>query len=315
MSIMTVAILKRCFGARIGGWLAAIRDIRRAYRRHHGHQPRLFGPVRYTEKIQWRKLFDLDPAYAILSDKLAVRAVIEARAGPEFLIPLLWSGDDPAAIPFERLERPYVLKSTHACGHVAIVEPDDRNTPDELRARARTWLGHCHGTHAHEPAYVHVPRRLMIERCLARPGGGAPGEIRLFVFGGRVAVANTVFVEDGRMRNGAFHTPDWRRLDWHFTRRLEDREFPPPPRLDDMIRAAERIGAGFDHLRVDFYDCGDSIHIGEVTVYPWSGLSRFNPDAADAILGAYWTIRRPRRRAAMAILLGRREIPAATVTG
>jgi Ser/Thr protein kinase RdoA (MazF antagonist) len=82
-----------------------------------------------------------------------------------------------------------------------------------------------------------------------------------------------------------------------------------------MIRAAERIAAGFDHLRVDFYDCGDRIHIGEVTVYPWSGLSRFNPDEADAMLGAYWTIRRPLRRAAMAILLRRREIRAATSMG
>jgi hypothetical protein len=308
---MIAAIVKRCASGGLGAWLVAILRVRREYRRHHGRAPRLFAPVRYTEKIQWRKLFDLDPAYAVLSDKLAVRGVIAARAGEQLLIPLLWSGDDPDAIPFERLERPYVLKSTHASGHVMIVGPEDAIAPDDLRARARDWLDHCHGTHMHEPAYVRVPRRLMIERRLTRPDGGAPGEIRLFVFGGRVAIANTVFVEDGRMRNGAFHTPDWRRLDWHFSRRLDDREFPRPPRLDQMIRAAERIGAGFDHVRVDFYDCADRIHVGEVTVYPWSGLSRFNPDEADGLLGGYWTISRPRWRAAMAILLRRREIRAA----
>jgi hypothetical protein len=256
---MIAGIRRRCKRGRIGAWLAAILKVRRDYRRHHGRAPRLFAPVRYTEKVQWRKLFDLDPAYAVLSDKLAVRGLIAARAGPELLTPLLWSGDDPDAIPFERLERPYVLKSTHASGHVVIVGPDDPISPDELRTRARAWLDHCYGTQMYEPAYVHIPRRLMIERRVTRPDGGAPGEIRLFVFGGRVAVANTVFVEDGRMRNGAFHTANWRRLDWHFSRRLEDREFPPPPRLDEMIRAAERIGAGFDHVRVDFYDCVDRV--------------------------------------------------------
>jgi hypothetical protein len=289
-------------------WLAAIRRVGGAYRGQHGRKPRLLRPVRYTEKIQWRKLFDLDPAYALLSDKLAVRHLIEERAGTEFLMPLLWSGADPGTIPFDRLERPYVMKSTHASGHVVIVGAAGPIQPDELRAQARAWLDHCHGTLMNEPAYVSVPRRIMIERRLTQADGGAPGEIRLFVFDGKVAVANTVFVEDGRVRNGAFHTPEWRRLDWHFTRALSDREFRRPRRFDDMIRAAERIGAGFDHVRVDFYDCGDRIRIGEVTLYPWSGFARFNPDEADAMLGAHWRLRRPLLRAMIAIMLRRREI-------
>ena len=96
------------------------------------------------------------------------------------------------------------------------------------------------------------------------------------------------------------HTPGWERLDWYFTRRVA-RDFPPPRRLAEMIRIAEHLGAGVDHIRVDFYDCGDRIFVEELTPYSWSGLSRFNTDAADLALGHYWRIRRPVLRAIAAL--------------
>jgi hypothetical protein len=55
-----------------------------------------------------------------------------------------------------------------------------------------------------------------------------------------------------------------------------------------MIRVAAQLGAGLDHVRVDFYDCGEHFRIGELTLYAWSGLSKFQPDEADFILGRYW---------------------------
>ena len=62
-------------------------------------------PRKFTEKIQWRKLFDLNSLYAVLSDKLAVRDFVTARAGEDVLIPLLWSGGDPANVPLAALGR------------------------------------------------------------------------------------------------------------------------------------------------------------------------------------------------------------------
>jgi TupA-like ATPgrasp len=95
---------------------------------------------------------------------------------------------------------------------------------------------------ADEPGYVPVPPRLMVEQTVMTDEGKRPDEVRLFVFDGKVAVANTVFVEDTRIRNGAFHTRDWVRLDWHFSR-VVDREFSRPRRLSDMIRIGECLGA------------------------------------------------------------------------
>ncbi|MBA2682876.1 MAG: hypothetical protein H0U66_00085 [Gemmatimonadaceae bacterium] len=272
--------------------------VRRAYARVHGRAPRLLRPRRFTEKMQWRKIFDLNPLFPILCDKIAVREYIAERVGREHLVPLLWSGR-PAEIPFDRVARPLFLKSTHASGQVIMIGCDEILDEAAIRARTEQWLAINHGDAYDEPGYGPVPPRLMIEETITTADGDRPNEIRLFVFDGKVAVINTVFVEDGKIRNGAFHTPDWRLLDWHF-KRIVDRVFPRPSRLQDMISIAERLGDGLDHVRVDFYDCGDRIWIGELTIYSWSGYSRFNPDDADFLLGTYWRTRMPEWRTILA---------------
>jgi hypothetical protein len=260
----------------------------RGYVSAHGRFPRLFNARRFTEKMQWRKIFDFNPIFPILCDKLAVRDYIAARIGREYLIPLVWSGL-PAEIPFDRVTRPFFLKSTHASGQVILVERDAEPDVAAIRAQSEAWLAVNYGADRDQPGYDPVPARLMIEETIITGEGARPDEVRLFVFHGKVAVINTVFVEDGQIRSGAFHTPDWERLNWYFTRRIE-RPFPRPLRLHDMIALAERLGEGIDHLRVDVYDCGDRIWIGELTLYSWSGYSRFSPDTADLVLGGYWQL-------------------------
>ena len=285
--------------SRLAEWRAAIARVRHAYTQAHGRAPNLLRPRRFTEKLQWRKLFDPNPVFTTLCDKLAARTYIEARIGPEHIIPLLWSGLPPD-IPWATLTPPFFLKSTHASGQVIQITRD--NAPDRaaITAQAETWLTLNYGTTYDEPGYTRVPPRLMVEQTLITQDGGRPPERRLFVFGGKVAIINTVFAEQGRIRNGAFHTPDWSRLDWHFTRTIPQ-DFSKPARLADMIRMAERLGRGLDHIRIDIYDCGDKFWIGELTPYAWSGLARFTPDEADFALGKYWRLPFPAWRAAFAI--------------
>ena len=259
--------------SRLNDWRRTIQRTRWNYQRGHGRPLPLIWPRRFTEKMQWRKLFDLDPIYATFCDKLAVRDFVAARIGAEFLVPLLWCGDDPDDVPFDRLDPPYVIKSTHASGHVLIVGSRDDIDVAKMRDTMRIWLGQCYGTVADEPGYAPVPRRLMVERHLFGADGARPLERRMFVFDGRVRFINTVVIIDGEVRNGAFHTPDWQRKDWILKSPLLQRPFLRPERLEDLITAAEQVAEGVEHVRVDFFDCGPQIFIGEITAYSWSGLS------------------------------------------
>jgi hypothetical protein len=162
--------------ARIYQWAAAIHRVRAAYtHEHNGRKPRLLRPHRFTEKMQWRKLFDLNPVYAVISDKLAVRDFIAERVGTHVLVPLLWVGNEPDAVPFDALDPPYVIKSTHASGHVLIVRQKQDVDAEAAVAKFKDWFGTCIGTARDEPGYVPVPRRLMVERMLLGADGTTPG--------------------------------------------------------------------------------------------------------------------------------------------
>jgi hypothetical protein len=50
---------------------------------------------------------------------------------------LLWAGDDPDAIPFDRLVPPYALKSTHAVGQTMIVRDAAALDAEATRNEAR----------------------------------------------------------------------------------------------------------------------------------------------------------------------------------
>jgi len=97
----------------------------------------------------------------------------------------------------------------------------------------------------------------------------------LFVFNGRVRLVQTTLSIDDQLHHGAYHDPDWRLLDWRRVSPSRPELCPRPERLDEMIGLAERLGQGFDHLRVDFYDSHDVIWIGELTVYSFSGFGAF----------------------------------------
>lgn len=294
--------------SRLRDWFGAIHRVRRAYRHVHGSNVRLLQPRTFSEKMQWRKLFDLDPRYAILSDKLAVRDFAARRVAPELLIPVLWSGDDPDAVPFDSLDTPYVIKSTHACEHVLIVRRREELDIADARETFRNWLAYDHGTVRDEPGYVPVPRGLIVERMLTCADGSLPIERRLYVFDGVVRIVQTLFGVAGYPRHGAFHDRDWQRLNWYLISAPDPGRFPRPKCYEQLVAAAECLGEGFDHVRVDFYETDDQIWVGELSLYTFSGLFRFNPTEADEILGSFWNLQEPARRALKSIVRQRREI-------
>ncbi|MBV9754865.1 MAG: hypothetical protein JO188_20280 [Hyphomicrobiales bacterium] len=303
-----VAKLFSALSPQIRDWARAIRRIYRTYHAQHGFYPSLLFPVRYTEKMQWRKLFDLNPLYALLCDKLAVRDIISERVGPEFLAPLLWAGA-PGAIPFETLEPPYIVKSTHGTGQTIVVEDKNAVNPQFIRETALSWIEQCHGTALDELGYVDVPPKVIVEKLLVQIDGSPPIERKIYVFDGIARVVqSTLVLKEDRTRWVSHHDMSWTELPWTITHPHPPKRFEPPRQFAEMILIAERLGAGLNHVRVDMYESDDEIYVGEMTVYSYSGLHPFEPKSGDYVLGSYWDLRPRRLQALWTILTKRREI-------
>ena len=56
-----------------------------------------------------------------------------------------------------------------------------------------------------------------------------------------------------------------------------------------MLEVAHELSKDFPFVRVDLYNVGGKIYVGELTFYPWSGYVQFTPENFDFELGSYFT--------------------------
>jgi hypothetical protein len=288
---------------RIRNWQRLIRRLRESYERDLGRSPRIFRPRRLTEKIQWRKLFDLDPIYVVFSDKVAMRRYVEERVGADAVIPTLWLGNDPAAIPFDTLQPPYIIKCSHGSGWNLVVRDTAALDRAAVRAQFAEWLATDYGTYSIEPGYCAVPRRLLIQPLLTRQGG-FPIECMFFVFDGvtRLIIhrVNTGDLHYERIQS--YYDAQWRHLPMRTPDMPWTKPVPQPPAFDTMRAMAERLARDRDFLRVDLIADDEHVYVNEITCAHRSGVFQFEPDERDLELGEYWRLRRPMLRALRTIL-------------
>ena len=92
-----------------------------------GYLPNPAAPESYHELVLWRKIFDRNPLFVTLTDKLAAKAHISS-ACPELALPrTLWSGRDAIDIPLNLLAGDVVVKTNHGCAMNISVAGGDPN--------------------------------------------------------------------------------------------------------------------------------------------------------------------------------------------
>ena len=98
--------------------LAAVLRVHLLYLWQHRRVLHLRRPRRFSEWVQHRKLFDRDPRLPLLTDKVAVKALVASALGVDWVIPTLWHGRVLPARPPAPL--PLVIKARHGCGQIVF---------------------------------------------------------------------------------------------------------------------------------------------------------------------------------------------------
>ncbi len=260
----------------------------------HGRLPALGFPQTVNDKFMWRKLFDHDPMFTTLCDKVAVKTWVREAFPDVQTARLLWDGVDPADIPERVLASDVIVKANHGCGTNRIIRGGAYNR-DELMSEARRWLATDHGKGRREWGYVKIPRRILVEPLMVDATSPVQ-ELKYYCFGDRIMrLIQIVGRNDGSL-SARTYEPDARNV-LHLT----DIPAEVSPRLyqgglpDTATRAeaqARRIGAAFDHVRIDFLTNGEDLWLGEMTLYNLAGrLSRGGSDPCHPATRA-WDLRR-----------------------
>lgn len=231
-------------------------------------------PRTINEKFLWRKLFDHDPRFTVISDKLACKDYIQQRAPNLRIAKVLRVIDHPEEIlqlSDEFLQQAWVLKSSHGSGDV-LVMPNGSLDRSLLVARAKRMLRTRHGRAHHEWGYFDVPRRVFFEEYI-QPSTKL-SELKTYTFGRNI----------GRMvqiggRFGTLWSQAWEPgLGDKLVPSAESATLAPavgepalPANAEQAMEVAAQLGQCFDHMRVDLLTDGQDLWFGELTVYNRAG--------------------------------------------
>jgi hypothetical protein len=259
---------------------------RAQYRRRFGRNP----PQTFTQKIVHRKYFDRDPRMPPLADKIEAKRLVAPLIGERWITPTLFAGPSLPPLAERNWRPPYAIKASHRSGAVLFVRSGADVDWARIERQCGEWTASLYGQEWHEWCYGQVPPRILVEPLIAEPDHLL--DYKFYVFGGRVAL---VQVDLGRHtgHSRAFYDRDWQRRQATYIYPPHAGAVPKPPHLEEMIRAAETIGAGWSFVRVDLYDLESGPRFGEVTFYPEGGRSEIRPREVDLELGRLWPM--PRR--------------------
>ena len=249
-------------------WMDDEKYISLLFKIHFGYYPDLNNPVTYNEKLQWLKLHNRQPHYSSLADKIEVRKVVEKLIGAQYLIPLLWYGDNYEDISFNKLPNRFVIKCSHDSGSVIICK--DKNTLDKKSARKFItkhlqtnlyWAGR-------EWVYKYIKPRILVEKYIGSDKT-YPEDYKFYVFNEKI---DCVMVCKGREKGYPkfyYYSTEWKRL--NYLKDEPEDDVQKPDNLEKMIEIVNILSKGFPAIRIDLYEVNGQIFFGEYTFFNQSG--------------------------------------------
>lgn len=249
-----------------------------------GRHLNLVDPKRFTEKLQWLKLFWRNDDMPICSDKYEVREYLSRHGYSELLNDLICEFDDMDHFDSASLPKQFVIKAAHGSGWNMIVKDKDKVNWFWWKRIMKSWLKQNLYWFGREWNYQNQKPRIIVEKYL-EDDSGELRDFKIFCFNG-----NPQFVQIDENR-----TSNHKRV-------YVDCEGKPLPIKDsqahgipsqihfsdvqkEMIQIAADLSKPFPHVRVDFYEQNGRIIFGEMTFFDGSGFYSFDPDEWDYTIG------------------------------
>ena len=259
----------------------------------HGRVPNPAFPKSANDKFFWRKVFDRDPRFPVVSDKIAVKQWIEDTGFGIKYARLLWTGTDATEIPPSLFDRKVVVKANHAAAMNIFVE-DDEIDRARIARRANWFLKFDHGRPGAEWGYFSIPRTLLVEEGIDGLGPQLI-ELNIYTFGTRATLIVQYEEKTGPERVNFWIVGENDRLtasDLRYGDPCPESDEPPVANMDQALAIARLLGSKFDHVRVDLVSNQRDIWFCELSLYSNTGLIADTGHDPESEESRAWDIRR-----------------------
>ena len=260
------------------------------YRLEIGKWPNIDNPTKFTEKIQWLKLYDHNSEYTKMVDKYAVKQYVAEKIGKEYIIPTLGIWEKAEDIDWDNLPEKFVLKTTHGGGGHGIIicrskeEFDKKTAIKQLNIAMKKDIAKNYK----EWPYKNVHKRIIAEEYMEDANLHELRDYKFFCFGGRCRCFKVDY-DRFTEHHANYYDTKGNLLMFGEVGLLPNfnKSIEIPENINLMIELANKLSATISFLRVDFYNVNGKIYFGETTFYPGSGLVPFEPEEWDEILGSW----------------------------
>lgn len=262
--------------------------LRIAYRYYMGVELNLNAPHTFNEKLQWLKLYDRNPEYTQMADKLEAKNYVASVIGKQYIIPTLAVYESVEQINIHVLPEQFVLKCTHDSGSVAICREKKTFDKEKAFAKLKFGLNKNYFWQNREWPYKNIKPRIIAEQYLCDDSNELR-DYKFFCFDGQV---KALFVATDRMSDSEetkfdFFDSNFQHLDIRNGHPNSLKPLKKPLLFEEMKYLASKLSRGIPHLRVDFYEVDGQVYFGELTFFHWSGFTPFEPKKWDEIFGQW----------------------------
>ena len=245
-------------------------------------------PKSFSEKLQWLKLYNRNPAYTDMVDKVKFKEWAIKKIDSSYLIPTLVVYNSPEDIEFDKLPPRFVLKCNHSSGYNYIHSSNKTPDPERIKKMLKINFDRNYFKHGGEWPYKDVKRKILAEQYIEVKnewGGvldykfycfkGNPEFIQINSYGGHYFYNEKFDIKNFQL----FYDKEWNLMEFtHGYPAKGDIEIPKPENFEKMKELAAILSEDIPFVRVDMYNLDGKIYVGELTFFPYNGFHKFYPD-------------------------------------
>jgi len=259
-----------------------------------GVYPDLLNPVTLNEKICHRLIFERNPFYTMLADKIAVREYVARNTRLVNIVPVIGVYNRVEDIDFDKLPGKFVLKCSHDTGSAIICTDRESFEPEKILNKLKLALKKNMYYTTREWQYKNISPVVICEMYVdlfsSNNKSVTPEMLRIHCFHGVACFIEADFTDEkGR---GFINVYD---RSWHL--QPFQMEYPNTPTPVDepesfhkSIIAAQQLAKEIDYCRVDLMLKGQDIYFSEITLSPKRGKLKITPAIWDTKLGGMWDL-------------------------
>lgn len=231
-------------------------------------------PKELNEKLQFLKIYNRNPDYTKLVDKVEVKKIVKEKYGENYIIPTLGVWERAEDIEWDMLPKKFVLKCSHDSHSVVIVENKDKID----RNKIEKFLNGCLKRNLYwlmrEWPYKNVEPKILAEQYISNADGTPIIDYKFYCYGG--APQYFMYSEgeaSHRVRNHKFGM-DLKSIDYLFKKEpsILEKDIRLPENINEMIKMVSEMCSGMQHVRIDLFNVDGKIYFGEYTFFSGGGF-------------------------------------------